>query len=291
MAWVRFDDEFYDHPKVCALSPNLRDACITLFVFADCWSSKQLTDGFIPAPQIARLMGKPVAKHAKELVRVALWEDAEGGWQVHDYLEYNPSREESLQDRGYLHDVRSAAGKKGAASRWQGNKGTSKPIASAIANGYQTDGPVPVPVPLDIDRSLQDVAGESGEGSKTALELGTWSAEHVTGWEAGSEDVGLFSRLLLTWTETQVRDVLGAMAGQSGKKHIGSPRSYLESSLKRQYPPAPKTEPTVVDDPVVTDQEREESLRIIREARKLLPCPVPGDDFSGIDFGEEAVMA
>jgi hypothetical protein len=48
-----------------------------------------LTDGFIPDSAIEYLGVKRARSLAKKLVSVRLWELAEGGWRLHDYLEHN----------------------------------------------------------------------------------------------------------------------------------------------------------------------------------------------------------
>lgn len=55
-------------------------------------------------------------KRVKALVQVGLWDVVAGGWEIHDYHEWNRTPEQMEA----LRAIRSAAGKKGAASRWGG---------------------------------------------------------------------------------------------------------------------------------------------------------------------------
>ncbi len=142
------------------------------------YCSRNLTDGFIPSGRVACLLdfsgmvgemfagardsvpcigdafldaaaelGPPVPEEiAKQLVSIGLWEEAPGGYLVHDYLEYNPSKDEVLA----LRSVRSEAGKKGAQA-----KASAKASAKPQANGQQSSSktaaklcPAPDPVPL-----------------------------------------------------------------------------------------------------------------------------------------------
>lgn len=148
MPWARFDDQFPDHPKVALAGP----AAGWLFVCGVCYCARMLTDGFIPIGQIRKLadVDNPVAL-ADRLVEVGLWENADGGYRVHDYLEYNPSAQQVKMDREELSRIRAEAGRKGAEARWQNGKPHGKrmaePLANAMANGCQNDGPVPIPIP------------------------------------------------------------------------------------------------------------------------------------------------
>lgn len=88
MPWTKIDDQFYDHPKVIAAGP----LGVALFVCSLSYCARHLTDGFITATQAKRLIdvGDPL-EVAAQLVAVGLWERRDGGYQVHDYLDYNPS--------------------------------------------------------------------------------------------------------------------------------------------------------------------------------------------------------
>jgi hypothetical protein len=91
MAWVKLDDGIYDHPKFLAAGPE----AAWLWVSALSYASRYLTDGFVSAAQ-ARLLAS--SRHAKKLadrlVEVGLWEAAEGGYQIHDYHDYQPTAEQ-----------------------------------------------------------------------------------------------------------------------------------------------------------------------------------------------------
>lgn len=96
MTWVRLDDQFPEHPKVLRVGAD----AAWLHVSALCYCARQLTDGFVPDGAIGRLaeVKKPVDLAAR-LVGAGLWAVADGGWQINDYLAYNPSREKVLADR------------------------------------------------------------------------------------------------------------------------------------------------------------------------------------------------
>ena len=96
MPWVRLDDRFPSHRKVALLS----DRAFRLHVSALCWSSENLTEGRIldrELPVIARVRGLKGA--AAELEKAGLWDRADTGWVIHDYLEYNPDRAKVQAER------------------------------------------------------------------------------------------------------------------------------------------------------------------------------------------------
>lgn len=127
MSWARLDDRFPDHPKVIAAG---REAA-WLAVKAICWSSSHLTDGYLPKPVALQLAAadtcgnpKAAATLIRALLRHKLWKTAGGGYRIHDFLEYNPSRAQILAER----KRKKESGRLGAEVRW------GKPsIASAIA--------------------------------------------------------------------------------------------------------------------------------------------------------------
>jgi hypothetical protein len=96
MPWARFDDRYPSNRKVRPLS----DAAFRLDVSAVCWSNENLTDGRIRGDEltlVADIRNHP--KAAEELVLRGRWLKTEDGWEIHDFLVYNPSRDQVLADR------------------------------------------------------------------------------------------------------------------------------------------------------------------------------------------------
>ncbi|MFD6375396.1 hypothetical protein [Streptomyces sp. KR2] len=90
------DDRFPSHRKVALLG----DRAFRLHVSAICWCAENLTDGRISdreLPLVAKVRG--VKATAQALVDAGLWDRLGDGWQIHDYLDYNPSREQVLAER------------------------------------------------------------------------------------------------------------------------------------------------------------------------------------------------
>lgn len=104
MPFGRLHEEAAGDSKLLALS----DAAWRMWGMGLIYCQKNLTDGFIPAGAI-HLWGvraKRLHLVADELCapqvpgKAALWEKVEGGYQVHDYLQWNDSKEEILKMRG-----------------------------------------------------------------------------------------------------------------------------------------------------------------------------------------------
>lgn len=111
MPWVRFDDDFPINRKVAGLS----DAAYRLHSSAIFWCARNLTDGFLPKGDLDDVCARvrTPARFAAECVRREVWHDArencasekcaapvdKPGWVIHDYLEFQPSKEQVMRDR------------------------------------------------------------------------------------------------------------------------------------------------------------------------------------------------
>lgn len=96
MAWIKLDDNFPDHQKV----ERLNDSAFRLHVSALCHCARNLTDGFVSRKSLGRLTdnSRP-SRLTSKLIDAGLWAATEGGWFVHDYLDYNPSAEAVRAER------------------------------------------------------------------------------------------------------------------------------------------------------------------------------------------------
>lgn len=119
MTWVKLDDHMAEHPKFVRLG-DLAPLALALQVRAMCYSARYLTDGRIPPQAIGQLIVgfaaygietggvagmMTVGEQADAfdwpaiMVKAGLWEKSRGDYVIHDYLKYNPSREQVLADR------------------------------------------------------------------------------------------------------------------------------------------------------------------------------------------------
>jgi hypothetical protein len=96
--WLKIDDGFPENPKVQALS----DRALRLHITAMCSCARRLTDGALSHldVDVCRLVAnRATAKHVEELEAVGLWHRTEGGWEINDYLDYNPPAERVKDER------------------------------------------------------------------------------------------------------------------------------------------------------------------------------------------------
>lgn len=118
--WAKLDDALMDHPKFLRVGP----LGLALWVSGLLYCARNLTDGFIPENKVSSLVqwsymdpdrGPAVvtlgvtcdipvgmvesAIVADTLVSARLWQRAVGGYRMHDYLDYQPSRESVMAKR------------------------------------------------------------------------------------------------------------------------------------------------------------------------------------------------
>lgn len=94
--WLRFENSTAENPKLVALS----DRAFRLWFNACCYCSRALTDGVVPAVMLP-MLGARSKRAVTELIDAGLLdvEDADT-YRIHDYLEFNPSREQIQQMQG-----------------------------------------------------------------------------------------------------------------------------------------------------------------------------------------------
>lgn len=116
MVWAKIDDGILDNPKMARVGVF----GFAMHVAAISWSCRNLTDGFVPHSVTSRLLplsrvmidsSNPLALTdgdrsmggevgldpyvvADALVDSGLWREVDGGYEIHDFLVYNPSRSE-----------------------------------------------------------------------------------------------------------------------------------------------------------------------------------------------------
>ncbi len=93
--WVKLDDNLPDNPKVDQLS----DGAFRLYVSGLCYAQRHLTDGNIQDNRVARLTPRFEWDHVNELVESGLWQIKGSGYLIHDFVEWNNTREHWVQKR------------------------------------------------------------------------------------------------------------------------------------------------------------------------------------------------
>ena len=121
MTYVRVDDHFTEHPKVLDVGP-LAEA---LWLRGLLYASRNLTDGFVPVGFLRRMADMDALGQAQALVQAGLWHESDGGYRIHDYGEWQRSKEEVVA----ISQVRAEAGRKGGLQR-ASNQANPKHVAS-----------------------------------------------------------------------------------------------------------------------------------------------------------------
>lgn len=93
--WARLDDSLLDHQKIYlagrAFGRNGRAAALGFYCASLLYSSKHLTDGYLPKAVVEGMgFADQPLKAAETMVKVGLWEAVRGGFRVHDFHDFNP---------------------------------------------------------------------------------------------------------------------------------------------------------------------------------------------------------
>jgi len=164
--WVRIDDHFNEHPKLAAAGP----LAWALWFAGLAYCNRNLTDGFIPwsvahalvswdfvdgddirsiyvgSPMTVSEEGQVTSRYVVDLiVEAGLWVETRGGFEVHDFAQYQPTKAAIEAERA----AKIAAGRAGGVASATA-RATADARASAKANGQAKSKPVPVPVPAPV---------------------------------------------------------------------------------------------------------------------------------------------
>lgn len=152
MVWSKFDDRR-------AMNRKLREAGFEargLDEAAICQVSGDGTDGFISEDSVEMLGVAHRCRHwrkvAQRLVDVGRWEPKDGGWLIHDYLDYHPTKAESDEKSERISAARSEAGRRGGmasgeARRQAKLKQLGSEASEATENQVVDEATKPRPVP------------------------------------------------------------------------------------------------------------------------------------------------
>lgn len=108
LPWVRMDTQWPHNPKFLILVEEKKWRAISVYWGSIAWAGAQGLDGYLPAYALGMVHG--TKREAAELVDAGLWDPAQGGWDIHDWADYQPSTEE--------HAKRSDRARAAAQKRW-----------------------------------------------------------------------------------------------------------------------------------------------------------------------------
>lgn len=182
MTWGRIDDAFWRHPKITGLSP----AAGWLYIRAISYSCDQLTDGRL-RPTALRMLGASPAQ-LRELTNAGLFEVAGNDRIIHDFLDYNRSRVDVLDERAAA-QARMAK-TRGGSPKVRANKQRTEP---EVQTTFPLPDPDPDPgpeipatdVPPDPPQAGGTRARRAAAGSKRRRDVAALEATGASRYFAG----------------------------------------------------------------------------------------------------------
>jgi hypothetical protein len=198
MVWVRIDDHFDEHPKFAKAGP----LGMALWLAGLAYCNRTLTDGFIPW-SVARaliawefldpaaskdgrrkryriamtcgVVGDDVTSEfvIELLLTAGLWVEVDGGYRVHDYDQYQHTRERIEEERRLKQAAGQAGGKARAQARARASAkaGVQAPAQTLAQTPAQTPAQAPAQAPAspDVAPALAPAQAESKPGPCTRL--------------------------------------------------------------------------------------------------------------------------
>lgn len=143
--WLKLDDGTDEHPKFTRYGRDY-DACFVTWVRLCLFCARNSTDGVVPYmkerefdPRIIELLLLPFKDGSGPLKR-----NGEGELEVHDFLDYNPSRKQVEAER--------KKGKERVTKHRQNKRNgvtppVTDPVTNGECNGVRSGAPYPNPVP------------------------------------------------------------------------------------------------------------------------------------------------
>lgn len=163
MSWFRVDDRLHGHPKAHAAG----NAALGLWTRIGSWISDHLTDGFVPAA-VVRQYG--TRRELERLILAGMLEADNhpvygAGYYLHDYLDWNRSRNQVLADR-----AKTAERQRSSRARRGTDGQTELPLEDGARHGVTHTTPTrPDPtrpvVVTSVDRQTDIRAADRGPSS------------------------------------------------------------------------------------------------------------------------------
>jgi hypothetical protein len=139
VAYLKVDDNAPWHPKQLKAGPL---AC-WLWLCGLAYACRHATDGLLPAEAIPTLCPDAVAQ-AERLVDVGLWDRVEGGFRIHDFLDWN----DSAAHRRAKMAEKTARQAKWREQRRDGRRTTgASPVDAPETHGRRATNAAPTPTP------------------------------------------------------------------------------------------------------------------------------------------------
>ena len=252
------DDSFPSHPKVLGIPRRERLAAIGLWTLAGGWCAKQLTDGYLAEHMVDEIGG--THKSAAALVDAGLWELANGGFQFHDWSDYNPTREEVEADRNAARErmkrIRSGRSSGGSSAEVRANNKRSsdqvrdpRPDPTRSSSGTTSLPPeVPthppasmprsngkgtrIPEPFVVDEAMKDWAVDRGYTAEWCMQQ---TERFINYWTAKPGKDGTKSDWRATWRNwiLKAADDPPPNSGRGGRRPNGPDGDLFDRAMER----------------------------------------------------------
>lgn len=216
MPWFKVDDALALHMKAITAG----NAALGLWVRAGSWSMHQLTDGFIPRAIVTALGGTKA--DTVSLVGSGLWHSVDGGFQFHDWSEYQPTRESVLAER-------EAAAER--MRRVRANKQGNVQANERGTNGDRSASPSrPVPTP-DSTKPNMSQSGTAASTEPTDTFFASSMTQRLAG-QAGLSDLARIADLVRKHTGREIDGGgayrLALWLIEKSKSEVTKPQRYVE---------------------------------------------------------------
>ena len=169
MTWIKLDTRIRSHPKLQAIS----DRSWRYYVCSLCYAADYRTDGLIPNAVLSHV--DPEAKRprstAEQLVSAGLFEQVDGGYQIHDYGDYQQSSEQIRADENGASRAQAPARAHTAAPARTRSRGRARAQARP-------------PEDVDVDRETPPdppTGGRATDRDSYEAELGEFTRRHFPG--------------------------------------------------------------------------------------------------------------
>lgn len=228
MAWAKLDDQFFYNKKIAQVDGPAK----LLYIASLVYTANQLTDGFLPERAVRFIASTAdvanCQEFARQLLDVGLWDATDDGYQIHDYLEWNPSKEQVEQTR----EARAASGRRGglakaANAKQNASKMPSKPLAKSQQKS--------APSPSLVNNYNTHATPENGPISDavTAFQNNIHMiANPIQAEEISSAVAELQARGVLDWWNSAIK-----IACDNNARSWAYVRAIVENALKDGKPP------------------------------------------------------
>lgn len=252
MAWICLSDDYNDHPKF----DNLSDGAFRLWHQALGFCRKYQTDGMVPVTALRKLKAYS-PKRARELMtpwmaeKQPLWHDVEGfGIQLHDYLDWNPSKDEDNERR---------IGSKERMRQLREDRRQQSGVPFVSTNTAQTS-----------DTCSHDVLGWGGEGSSLVSKKEEESDPFDAFWGVYPRKVGK-DAARAAWKKRRIgadlaSTIIAALAWQKqqdawlrdGGQYVPNPATWINQG---RWQDEPQTTPRISDTTLAMARATQEFLQ------------------------------